>query len=117
MLRGLQPGKEAAACAKTRVKTGIRAVDGTRDDVYKFNNRATCGLLRRSNKTSFKDRSKSISKAGSSMASEKKKSLLRAFWDFLMLFSGVSTASNLSRTQGRAVQSRGLFLFRKPQGK
>jgi hypothetical protein len=48
------------------------------------------------------------------MASEKKKSFLRAFWDFFVLFSGVSTASNLSRTQGRPVRSRGLFLFRKP---
>jgi hypothetical protein len=51
------------------------------------------------------------------MVVEKKKGLLRAFWDFLILFSGVSTASNLARTQGRAVQSRGLFLFRKPQKK
>jgi hypothetical protein len=43
----------------------------------------------------------------------KEKGLLRAFWDFFVLFSGISTASNLSRTQGRAVKSRGLFLFRK----
>jgi hypothetical protein len=41
-----------------------------------------------------------------------KKSYLRAFLDFLILFSGVSTASNLSRTQPRPVRSRGLFLFR-----
>jgi hypothetical protein len=41
------------------------------------------------------------------------KSRLRAFWDFFVLFSGISTASNLSRTQRRAVKSRGLFLFRK----
>ncbi|MGD0631747.1 MAG: hypothetical protein ABR987_20645 [Terracidiphilus sp.] len=46
------------------------------------------------------------------MASEHKKSLLRAFWDFFVLFSGISTASNLSRTQPRPVRSRGLFLFR-----
>ncbi len=46
------------------------------------------------------------------MASENKKSLLRAFWDFFVLFSGISTASNLSRTQPRPVRSRGLFLFR-----
>jgi hypothetical protein len=42
-----------------------------------------------------------------------RKSRLRAFWDFFVLFSGISTASNLSRTQRRAVKSRGLFLFRK----
>jgi hypothetical protein len=47
------------------------------------------------------------------MAPEKKKSFLRTFWDFFVLFSGISTASNLSRTQGRPVRSRGLFLFRK----
>jgi len=51
------------------------------------------------------------------MPEGKKKSLLRAFWDFFVLFSGVSTASNLSRTQGNPVRSRGLFLFRKPSGK
>lgn len=39
---------------------------------------------------------------------------LRAFWDFLVLFSGVSTASNLSRTRRDPVQSSGLFLFRRP---
>ena len=47
----------------------------------------------------------------------KRKSFLRAFWDFFVLFSGISTASNLSRTQGRPVRSRGLFLFRKRAGK
>ncbi len=45
---------------------------------------------------------------------EKKKGLLRAFLDFFVLFSGVSTRSNLSRTQPRPVRSRGLFLFRSP---
>jgi hypothetical protein len=52
------------------------------------------------------------------MAAEKdekeKKSLLRAFLDFFVLFSGVSTRSNLSRTQPRPVRGRGLFLFRTP---
>ncbi len=43
---------------------------------------------------------------------EKKKGLLRVFLDFFMLFSGVSTRSNLSRTQTRPVRRRGLFLFR-----
>lgn len=47
------------------------------------------------------------------MAEEKKKSFFRAFLDFFVLFSGVSTASNLSRTQPKGVRSRGLFLFRK----
>jgi hypothetical protein len=51
------------------------------------------------------------------MTDEKKKGLWRAFWDFFVLFSGISTASNLTRTQGRPVRSRGLFLFRKPAGK
>lgn len=44
-----------------------------------------------------------------------KKSFLRAFLDFFILFSGVSTASNLSRTRKTAVAGRGLFLFRKPE--
>jgi hypothetical protein len=46
------------------------------------------------------------------MADEKKKGWFRAFLDFFVLFSGVSTASNLSRTQPRPVRNRGLFLFR-----
>jgi hypothetical protein len=46
------------------------------------------------------------------MATETKKSFLRAFWDFFVLFSGISTASNLSRTQPRPVRNHGLFLFR-----
>jgi len=37
---------------------------------------------------------------------------LRAFWDFLVLFSGISTASNLTRTRRQRVFRRGLFLFR-----
>jgi hypothetical protein len=55
------------------------------------------------------------------MATEKNKNFLRAFWDFFVLFSGISTASNLSRTQPRPVRNRGLFLFRprgdKPSGR
>lgn len=46
------------------------------------------------------------------MASEDKKSWWRAFLDFFVLFSGVSTASNLSRTQPGPVRYKGLFLFR-----
>jgi hypothetical protein len=42
-----------------------------------------------------------------------KKSFWRAFLDFFVLFSGVSTASNLSRTRATPVRGRGLFLFRK----
>jgi hypothetical protein len=41
------------------------------------------------------------------------KSRWRAFWDWFVLFSGVSTASNLSRTRREPVLRRGLFLFRK----
>ena len=43
----------------------------------------------------------------------RKKNPLRAFWDFFVLFSGISTASNLSRAQGRRIRGRGVFLFRK----
>lgn len=35
--------------------------------------------------------------------------------DYLILFSGISTASNLARTQGRALLTRGVFLFRQPK--
>ncbi len=48
------------------------------------------------------------------MATEKKRSFFRAFWDFFVLFSGISTASNLERTQGRPLRQGGLFLFRRP---
>jgi len=41
-----------------------------------------------------------------------KKGFWRAFLDFFVLFSGVSTSSNLSRTRGTPVRGRGLFLFR-----
>jgi hypothetical protein len=50
------------------------------------------------------------------MANEDRKGFWRAFWDFFVLFSGISTASNLTRTQTRPVKSRGLFLFRPKQG-
>lgn len=43
------------------------------------------------------------------------KSFWRAFLDFFVLFSGVSTASNLTRTRKAPVVGRGLFLFRKPE--
>ena len=45
------------------------------------------------------------------MVEEKKKGV-RAFWDWFVLFSGISTASNLSRTRREPVLRRGLFLFR-----
>jgi hypothetical protein len=38
--------------------------------------------------------------------------LFRAFWDWFVLFSGISTASNLSRTRPDPVRRRGQFLFR-----
>lgn len=41
------------------------------------------------------------------------KGFWRTFWDWLILFSGISTESNLSRTRGTPVRRRGLFLFRK----
>ena len=46
------------------------------------------------------------------MAPDKSKSFWRAVLDFLILFSGISTASNLERTQGRPLRTRGIFLFR-----
>jgi len=51
------------------------------------------------------------------MATGNNKGFLRAFLDFFILFSGISTASNLARTQGRPLLTRGLFLFRKPDRK
>ncbi len=51
------------------------------------------------------------------MPVETTKSRLRAFWDFLVLFSGISTKSNLSRTRKDPIQSRGLFLFRRSRNK
>jgi hypothetical protein len=47
----------------------------------------------------------------------KRRGLLRSFWDFLVLSTGISTQSNLTRTQGRPVRQSGLFLFRKPKEK
>jgi hypothetical protein len=41
-----------------------------------------------------------------------RKGLFSAFIDFFVLFSGISTKSNLERTQRRPLLSRGLFLFR-----
>lgn len=48
---------------------------------------------------------------------EKRPGILREFMDFMMLFSGISTQSNLSRTQTKPVGSRGMFLFRRGKGK
>lgn len=46
-----------------------------------------------------------------------RKGFFRAFLDFFVLFSGISTKSNLERTQRRPLLSRGLFLFRTKKGK
>ena len=48
------------------------------------------------------------------MTAEKNRnrSFFQAFVDFLILFSGISTASNLARTQRQRPRTRGLFLFR-----
>ena len=43
------------------------------------------------------------------------RSFWRAFRDWFVLFSGISTASNLTRTRNAPVVGRGLFLFRKPE--
>jgi hypothetical protein len=50
------------------------------------------------------------------MANTGRKELLRAFLDFFVLFSGISTASNLARTQGQSLRTRGVFLFRRRRG-
>jgi hypothetical protein len=47
------------------------------------------------------------------MSEQKTKGFFRAFLDFFILFSGISTASNLARTQGRKLRMRGIFLFRR----
>jgi hypothetical protein len=51
------------------------------------------------------------------MAANQKKDFWRAFIDFFILFSGISTASNLARTQGKPLLTRGLFLFRSGRSK
>ncbi|MFP5234645.1 MAG: hypothetical protein ACLGSD_01980 [Acidobacteriota bacterium] len=45
----------------------------------------------------------------------KGKGFIHAFWDWFVLFSGISTVSNLSRTRRTPVISRGLFIFRRPE--
>jgi hypothetical protein len=50
------------------------------------------------------------------MSSDTKKGW-RAFWDWFVLFSGISTASNLSRTRRDPVRCRGIFLFRSKSAK
>jgi len=55
-----------------------------------------------------------IEQEGSSpMAAKSPRGFVRAFLDFFILFSGISTASNLARTQGRSLLTRGIFLFRR----
>jgi hypothetical protein len=56
---------------------------------------------------------RSGARGSSQMANSKKKGFIRAFLDFFVLFSGVSTASALARTQGRRPSTRGVFLFRR----
>lgn len=46
------------------------------------------------------------------MADAPRRGFIYAFLDFFILFSGISTASNLSRTQSSPVKRLGLFLFR-----
>ncbi len=53
-----------------------------------------------------------MQKIESPAANVETKSFFRAFLDFFILFSGISTASNLERTQGKPLRTRGLFLFR-----
>jgi hypothetical protein len=51
------------------------------------------------------------------MNTDNQKGFWRAFLDFFVLFSGISTASNLARTQGKPLLTRGLFLFRSGRSK
>jgi hypothetical protein len=50
------------------------------------------------------------------MKNPEKRDWFRAFLDFFILFSGISTASNLARTQGRRLLNKGIFLFRQKSG-
>ncbi len=50
------------------------------------------------------------------MINKNRRNFFRAFLDYFILFSGVSTASNLARTQHRPPRVRGIFLFRTPAG-
>jgi len=43
------------------------------------------------------------------MSTESKTGYFRAFWTFFVLFSGISTASNLARTQGRTLKTTACF--------
>jgi len=72
-------------------------------------NPATRAPLQPSNSWRIEDRERS-----EPLSETQKKTRWRAFWDFFVLFSGISTASNLSRAQGRRIRGRGMFLFRKP---
>ena len=58
-----------------------------------------------------------MQKDDSLTAAGQKKGFFRAFLDFFILFSGISTASNLERTQGKPLRARGLFLFRTRDGR
>jgi hypothetical protein len=49
------------------------------------------------------------------MSSEHTHGWLKAFVDFFVLVSGISTASNLTRIQPRPVRPRGFFLFRQKE--
>ncbi len=53
-----------------------------------------------------------VSFEASPISTMNNQSRFRAFLDFFILFSGISTASNLARTQGRRLLTRGIFLFR-----
>ena len=48
---------------------------------------------------------------GKLVIEQAKKSRWRAFWDFFILFSGISTASNLSRTQAGRSADEGCSCF------
>ena len=73
---------------------------------------ATDGLPRSSHRVNI-ERTEGC-RGSSPMALRIAKDPLRAAWDFFVLFSGISTASNLSRTQRQPVRRRGLFLYRPP---
>jgi hypothetical protein len=60
-----------------------------------------------------REEARSGAQTGGTQAMSERKNFWRAFLDFFVLFSGVSTASNLSRTRKAPVVGRGLFLFRK----
>ena len=91
---------------------GIRSATQGRNLFLKVH--PTCtpgGPILEGNGAFWMDKDHSLTTKGES------KGFFRAFLDFFILFSGISTARNLERTQGKPLRTRGLFLFRSDKGR